>query len=118
MELPTGQTMARSAVPAPALRHHVLGQRGVFQAEERVKVATILPASWRKRCSTIPGTSLDGGAVSSGCFTAERVTRRSGRHQLGGQRLQMGSERALRRDRPHFHPRSVIEARHALCSVP
>jgi hypothetical protein len=27
----------------------------------------------------------------------------------------MGSERALHRDRPHFHPRSVIEARHALC---
>jgi hypothetical protein len=27
----------------------------------------------------------------------------------------MGSEWALARDRPHFHPRSVIEARHALC---
>jgi hypothetical protein len=91
------------------------GQREVFQAEERVKVATILTASWRKRCSTTPGTSLDGGAVSSACFTAERVIRRSGRHQLGDHRLQMGSERALGRDRPHFHPRSVIEARHALC---
>jgi hypothetical protein len=27
----------------------------------------------------------------------------------------MRSEWTLGRDRPHFHPRSVIEARHALC---
>ena len=67
--------------------------------------STILPASWRKESA--PSTSLDGGAVSPGYSGAERVTRRSGRHQVGGHRLQMGSERALVRDR---RPPAFVEA--------